>query len=116
MDKIKILLLTTLLAGLSSCSNWLDVRPETEVDRDVLFSTPEGFEEALLGIYVRATRDDLYGKELTVGTPDVLAQLYTISNDDPLGYLHTRNFEYNDGNFINRKDGIWEGLYNALPT
>lgn len=116
MDKIKILLLTTLLAGLSSCSNWLDVRPETEVDRDVLFSTPEGFEEALLGIYVRATRDDLYGKELTVGTPDVLAQLYTISNDDPLGYLHTRNFEYNDGNFINRKDGIWEGLYNAIAN
>ncbi|SFC19289.1 SusD family protein [Parapedobacter composti] len=116
MNKITLSLLTILLAGFASCSKWLDIRPETEVDRDVLFSTAEGFEEALLGVYSRATQNDLYGKELTIGTPEVLAQHYTISNEDPLRYLRTRNFEYNDGDFIVRKDNIWKGLYHAIAN
>src|SRR5690606_31410654 len=82
MNRIILSLLPLLLAGLASCNKWLDVQPETEVDRDILFSSAEGYEEALLGIYSRGTIDDLYGKELTIGTPEVLAQHYTISDQD----------------------------------
>ena len=46
----------------------------------------------------------------------MLAQHYTISNQDPLRYLRTRNFEYNDGDFIFRKDNIWKGLYHAIAN
>ena len=116
MNKITLTLLTLLLAGFASCSKWLDVQPETEVDRDVLLSTAEGFEEALLGVYSRGTADDLYGKELTIGTPEVLAQHYTISSQDPLRYQQTSLFEYGDGDFINRKDKIWKGLYHAIAN
>lgn len=116
MNRIILSLLPLLLTGLASCNRWLDIRPETEVDRDVLFSTAEGYEEALLGIYSRGTVDDLYGKELTIGTPEVLAQHYTISNQDPLGYLQTSRYAYNDDDFIARKDRIWSGLYHAIAN
>ncbi|WP_257666362.1 RagB/SusD family nutrient uptake outer membrane protein [Parapedobacter tibetensis] len=116
MNKITISLLVVFLASLASCSKWLDIQPETQVDQEVLFSTPEGFEEALLGVYSRCAQDNLYGKELTIGTPEVLAQNYTIRADDPLRYLRTRNFEYNNANFIQRKDGIWKGLYHAVAN
>lgn len=117
MNRITLSLLTLLLTvGLVSCNKWLDIRPETEVDGDVLLSTAEGYEEALLGVYSRSTQNDLYGKELTIGTPEVLAQHYTISNQDPLRYLRTSQYAYNDGDFIARKDRIWKGLYHAIAN
>ena len=63
-------------------------------------SPEQGFNEALLGIYTRGAQADLYGKELTIGTPEVLAQNYQISANDPY--------------FIERKDAIWKGLYHGI--
>lgn len=103
-----------LSLGLSSCSKWLDLQPESDIDRSVLFTTEEGFKEALLGIYSRGSKGDLYGKELTIGTLEVLAQNYTITDFDRNRYLQTKNYKYDDADFISRKDGIWKGLYNGI--
>jgi len=116
MNRFILSLLAILLVGLASCNKWLDIQPETEVDRDILLGTAEGYEEALLGIYSRSTEDDLYGRELTIGTPEVLAQHYTISNRDPLRYLQTGRYEYEDGDFRARKDKIWSGLYHGIAN
>lgn len=97
-----------------SCSKWLDIQPESEVDKSVLFSTEDGFREALIGIYTRCAKEDLYGKELTIGTPEVLVQNYSMTSNDPLRYQQTKIFKYNDGNFMKRKNGIWQGLYNGI--
>ena len=35
----------------SSCNDWLDVTPQAQVNADKLFSTPEGYESAVYGIY-----------------------------------------------------------------
>ena len=98
----------------NSCSKWLDVQPETEIDKSDLFSTEDGFKEALIGIYTRCAKADLYGKELTMGTPEVLAQNYSIANYDPMRYQATKEFKYNDPYFISRKDGLWKGLYHGI--
>lgn len=103
-----------LLLSTVSCKKWLDIQPESEVDRSVLFSTEQGFREALLGIYTRGAKSDLYGRELTIGTPEVLAQNYQMAAHDPHKYLRTKNFEYDDPDFIRRKDGIWKGLFHAI--
>lgn len=97
-----------------SCAKWLDIQPESDVDKNILFSTEDGFKEALIGVYTRAAKSDLYGKELTIGTSEVLVQNYTIPNNDPLRYQQTKNFKYNDANFIARKDNVWKGLYNGI--
>ena len=99
---------------LSSCKKWLDVKPESQISKDELFNTPSGFQEALNGVYSRCTQDDTYGYELSFGTPDVLAQNYTIQAQDKMGYLQTSLYNYKDPYFIARKDSAWKGLYNAI--
>jgi hypothetical protein len=114
MKKIIIYILLLSQTALLSCSKWLDIQPESDIDRNILFSTEEGFKEALLGIYTRSAKGDLYGKELTIGTPEVLAQNYRIKAFDRTRYLATKNYKYDDANFMQRKDAIWIGLYNGI--
>ncbi|WP_207534196.1 RagB/SusD family nutrient uptake outer membrane protein [Desertivirga arenae] len=110
--------LPIILAGLffSSCNKWLDVQPESEISAPILFSTESGFQEALNGVYNRGTQPDLYGKELTVGTPEVLAQNYTLVSADAFDYRQTGLYNYKHQKFIERKDSIWIGLYNAITN
>ncbi|MBD1426991.1 RagB/SusD family nutrient uptake outer membrane protein [Sphingobacterium arenae] len=114
MKKTIIYTLALFTIGLASCSKWLDIQPESEIDRSLLFTTEAGFKEALLGIYIRCSKIDLYGRELTVGTPEVLVQNYQISTADNYRYQQTKNYRYNDADFIRRKDSIWVGLYNGI--
>ncbi|OMP79372.1 RagB/SusD family nutrient uptake outer membrane protein [[Flexibacter] sp. ATCC 35208] len=112
------LLITTLILALTftSCKKWLDIQPESEISDEVLYSTEEGFQEALIGVYTKCSQESLYGKELTVGTPEVLAQNYTLTDNDAYYYLKTSNYIYTDADFISRKDNIWQGLYNAIAN
>jgi len=103
-----------LMLTLASCKKWLEVEPESEISAPVLFSTENGFMEALNGIYSRCSETDLYGKELTFGTPEVLAQNYTMGYNEGLDYTQTSLYNYNNSNFIDRKDKIWAGLYNGI--
>lgn len=114
MKKTIIYILALFTIGFASCSKWLDIQPESEIDRSLLFTTEAGFKEALLGIYIRCSKTDLYGRELTVGTPEVLVQNYQIQPADNYRYLQTKNYRYNDTEFIRRKDSIWVGMYNGI--
>lgn len=110
-----IFIVITGLIVLGSCNKWLDIKPKSEVAADDLFQTESGFEEALNGVYIRCGGKDLYGDELTCGTLDVIAQNFTLSTAiDPLHYLPTQKLNYKDADFINRRDQIWGGLYNAI--
>ena len=112
-----IIYLLPLILLVSSCKKWLDVKPESQVASEELFTTPQGFEDALNGIYTRCSQSDLYGTELTMGLPDVLALNWLISpNADYLNYLQASLYNYKDQNFITKKDGIWQGLYNAIAN
>ena len=52
-------------ACLTSCSDWFDVSPKTDVKAEELFETPEGFESALAGIYISLTDEDSYGHDMS---------------------------------------------------
>ena len=60
-----MMLSVCLTIGLTSCNDWLDVTPSTEVDRNELFSNEAGFADAMAGVYNTLTTDSLYGKNLT---------------------------------------------------
>lgn len=112
----KYLILVIIITSFSSCKKWLDVKPLTEVEQDVLFSTEAGFMEAVNGLYTRCAQQDLYGRELTAGFPDVLAQNYTVSPEDNMKYRQTLLYNYKDQDFITRKDNAWKGLYNVIAN
>jgi starch-binding outer membrane protein, SusD/RagB family len=112
----KYILFSLVIVVLSACSDYLDVKPQSQIDKDILFQTPEGFMEALNGVYSRCSEPDLYGDELTFGLLDVLAQNYSVQTltDTKYAYVEVSKFNYKDVNFISRRDRIWGGLYNAI--
>ena len=65
-----------LALALVSCDDWLDVNPKTNVEEADLFDTEQGFKEALTGVYIKMSEQNLYGRELTYGFIDILAQRY----------------------------------------
>lgn len=74
---LALALLTT-----TACS-WFDVNPKTDVKAKDLFSTPDGFESALAGIYISATGREAYGDNWTFGFMDKLVQSYdNIAQDE----------------------------------
>jgi len=100
----------------SSCKKWLDVKPESQIEKDELFKTESGFQEAMNGVYSNCTRASSYGAELTFSLPDVLAQNYTISPQDYLFYLKTSLFNYLDPHFMSMRDEAWKDMYNAITN
>lgn len=70
---ITILAVLTLTA--TSCS-WLDITPEDTVIEEELFEEADGFHNAINGLYNTMSGSDLYGRELSYGFVEVLAQNY----------------------------------------
>lgn len=114
MKKYLISIIT--ICTLASCSKWLDVTPKSEVSKDALFETEDGFKEALNGLYSRFTQEQMFGRELTVGTLDAMAQNYTMDAFDSWGYKQAMMFSYTQQTFMERRDEIWKGYYNVIAN
>lgn len=113
----KYLILILAAAGtLSSCKKWLDVRPQSQVEQEVLFSKEDGFKDALNGLYSRAVKENLYGRELTGGVPEVLSQNYAIGFNDGWNFRQTMLFNFRNATFMDHRDDMWEGLYNVIAN
>ena len=86
------------LICLTACDRWFDVNPQTEVKQKELFSTDQGFYNALMGVYLNLSDPELYGGELQFGLVDVLAQTYSISNTTGGGsaYLYAVSYDWNN--------------------
>lgn len=112
----KYLSVVVLLLMMTSCKKWLDVIPDSQVADDELFKTEAGFQESLNGIYTRCVDAGMYGFELTGGFPEVLAQNYTIAQNNNWGYRQASLYNYKDPFFVSTKDGAWRALYNAIAN
>ena len=58
----------------TSCSDFLDITPEGQVNRDQQLSTEEGIEDALYGAYSQLRSLSLYGQELSFSSLEIMAQ------------------------------------------
>ena len=72
----KTIYILVALFILSSCNDWLDVAPNTDVPAKELFTTENGFMSALAGLYIVMTDEATYGKNLSFGLMEQLAQMY----------------------------------------
>ena len=106
-----LLVLTGVCWG---CENWLDVKPKSQVKDTELFSTENGFKKQLAGVYSALTAETLYGKEMTYGLLDVLAQYW--SNSEGERYDYAKQYYYEDADTRARIDFIWNGMYNAIAN
>lgn len=111
--KIKIIVLCWLAISVTSCKKWLDVDLVDKVTEEKLFSTPQGYQEALAGVYSSMASSSLYGKSLTMENLDVLAQYYSYEGISTT-YEKFKNYDYEDAGSQNKILAIWKGMYSAI--
>lgn len=99
----------------TSCQNWLDVSPETEVKYDDLFSYKNGFKDQLTGCYTAMCAEGLYGAHLSYGMLDALGQQY-VWQQQVGTYYHLHRFEYDNLTSEGVISGIWSDLYNVIAN
>ena len=117
--KIRKYLFLSLVVLLSSCTKWLDVTPKDIVDEGDLFKSHLGYRNALNGIYKQMAGTSMYGKELTWGFLDVLAQPY-YSGSNMIGttttYYKVMSYKYEDAAVKPFIEAIWTKTYNSIAN
>jgi hypothetical protein len=111
--KIYGLIMLGLALAAGACNDWLDVAPGARVKDRELFSSEEGFKEALAGVYGLAVQEDLYGKELTFGMVGVMGQEWDYQSYE---YDHVKSYAYDDLYATGRVERAWNGMYNAIAN
>ena len=98
-----------LLVG---CNNWLDVKPTNWVEQEEMFSTENGFKNALTGVYIQMKSPSLYGKNLTMDFTENLAQHWKVNASSIEGY--TSMFDYKNASVESLIDGIYTSFYGTM--
>lgn len=98
---------------MNSCKKFLDVKPETQVDRDVLFASEQGFKEALNGIYTSCAGGSLYGGQLTFNMLDVLAQNYQFID---VTNQAIANFDFKNTTLRANCNEVWGAAFTAIAN
>lgn len=114
MIKSNILIVGLLACGmgLASCDDFLDVRPKSEKLEADLFSTPEGFEDAIYGVYGAMQSGSLYGKEMLWGLTDIMAQDFDQNTEDSRALAR---YEYDSNDDLKtRFSNVWSEAYTTV--
>lgn len=118
MKKIIITCLSALLTTLtfSSCENWFDISPKSELKADDLLNNEQGFRDALIGCYASMRDGKLYGAQLTMTYMDCLGQYYSTAKTTQNSFYYAANYNYTKTEEEQRKDQIWKNLYNVVSN
>lgn len=106
------LVLVSLFAVLSSCTEKLDIKPKQSIDSEIALSTPENIKTALVGAYYTARSQNIFGSYFTE-----VSELYAASGD----MLFMGTFE-EPAEFINKEatttnqfvEAMWISAYNLI--
>ena len=81
---------------LTSCDDWLEVKPYDKISEGELLKSEEGYQKMLNGIYIDLNSEALYGKTLTVEMIEMMGGAYTIGSDNSVwgNYKDLSSYEY----------------------
>jgi len=113
--KIKILIIgsLTLAIGFMSCKKFLNVEPKTSLSDSQLFSSEQGFQQALNGVYAQLASRNLYGDKMTMGFMSALAQNYALTTGS-IDLIETVKLNYTSPEVQNHVSNIWSTAYSAI--
>ena len=109
-----IIILTILSGGLffGGCNSWLDVKPYDSMAEDQLYSTENGIQRALNGLYLSLASNDLYAENLGGGAIDVLGQRYKLSSGHT--YYDLNEYNYTNDGPKGTFEAIWKAAYKLI--
>lgn len=108
------ILFALVLTSLTACSDWLDLQPQDTTDEEQLFETGDGYRNALNGIYRKMSLSGMYGKTLTWGELDAMAQYYRTSTGTNEEYF--AEYDYLDDGPKSIIQGVWSTAYNSIAN
>lgn len=115
--KKKILYTIVALAATfatTSCENWLEATSSTSLPADKVFESPEGFSEALVGVYLNLQDNEVYGMNLTWYTAELIAYPYNTSVT--AGIKLYQDHQYQTQSLRNALKTIWRRAYNIIAN
>lgn len=112
MKKIFVITITLMGFIFSSCNDWLDVNPRTQVRKDVLLETQKGFRDVLTGAYIRLKNTNLYGGEMMWGTIEYLGQHWETTAGYTDNYI--QQYNYTNNSVKDRFSNIFKTYYQAI--
>lgn len=116
MKTIKYILILFLTMQMTACHDWFDVSPKSDVKVEDLFQRESGFRDALTGVYALMSTTGSYGRQMTFGYLDVLAQYYdqiSVTNHE---YIKTKSYLYNEKEEKKVLELIWSNQYKAIAN
>ena len=100
--------------ALTSCDDYLDVRPKGEKLEDDQFKTSEGIEATIYGVYGSMQSTSLYGKDLYWGLTDIMSQDLN-QNKELEGSVALSKYQYTtDNNLRSRLSNVWTAAYQTI--
>lgn len=109
-----IYLIAILSLFFSSCNNWLDVSPKSQIKNDKIFEEYAGFKDALTACYIKLNQRSLYGESLTMTSIEFLAQLWDTDNSESSLENALKKYDYKNSSVENKIRTIYSGLYNVI--
>lgn len=106
------------LATFTSCSDWFDISPKTDVKAEELYETEYGFMSALAGIYVSMTEGSVYGSNLSFGMLDNMGQLYDLVPQGAGSKNNVYIYDRSSGGYGTKGKlaQTWEKAYNLIAN
>lgn len=114
--KLSHIFISVLAAvSMTSCSEWLDVKPSDRISEEVNFSTLPGFKQALNGIYIELNANELYGRSLSCEFIEIMAQRYAVTSENKSA-TEIMNLSFGGSTAQSRIESIWGKAYNLIAN
>ena len=110
-----IMVAVMAVVAFTACTDWLDIQPSDRIAEENNFSSQAGFKKALNGVYVELNRDAIYGRNLSCGFIEVLAQRYAVS-DDNRSVKEYMLFRYDGSDAKSIIQNIWDTSYKIIAN
>lgn len=109
-----IILSAVAVAGLSSCNDWLDVSPKSQIKEEDQFGREGGYKDQLTGVYTAMSSTSMYGLNMGIGFAEVLSQNYDVDANGKWRYAS--EYDYTNSNVESTISSIWSSTYNAIAN
>lgn len=109
-----IALLIVASTALTSCEDWLDVSPKSQIKEEDHFSREGGYKDELTGVYTAMTSSSLYGMNLGIGFAEILSQSYDV--DANSSWTYAAKYDYTYSTVESTISSIWSNAYNAIAN